>query len=80
MSLSPSTVLELDRVTCWNIYSRLQSLSISSECGCHQPLRVTITTAGEAIQLWAVVRACTGSKQSLIDHLECCWQQKRKNA
>ncbi|MGB3311247.1 MAG: Asr1405/Asl0597 family protein [Nodosilinea sp.] len=71
------TVVELDRVDRWNVYSRLQELDLACECGCDRPLSVAIDTPAAALQVWSVVQAITLSKLSLTDHLERCWQQRK---
>ncbi|MGB3203240.1 MAG: Asr1405/Asl0597 family protein [Nodosilinea sp.] len=70
------TVVELDRVSRWTVYQRLQELGLVCECGCDRPLAVAIDTPAAAFQVWGVVQAVTQSKLSLTDHLERCWQQR----
>ena len=71
-----TTVVELDRVSRWNVYGRLQELNMVCECGCDRPLTVTINTPADALLVWSVVQAVTLPKPSLTDHLERCWQQR----
>ncbi|MBD2256678.1 Asr1405/Asl0597 family protein [Pseudanabaena sp. FACHB-2040] len=68
-----SDILEFDRIDRWNIYNRLQQLAISSHCATGKPLQVKISTAGDAIQLWSVIRQCTAPRQVNVDYLEDCW-------
>ncbi len=70
------TTVELDRVTRWTVYRRLQELDIGCDCGGDRPLTVAIHTPTDALQLWSVVQTTTQTKQSLTDHLERCWQQR----
>lgn len=69
-------VIELDRVTRWNVYRRLQELNLVCECGCDRPLTVAVQTPADALLVWSVVQATTQPKLSLTDHLERCWQQR----
>lgn len=70
------TVVEVDRVSRWTVYRRLQELDLACECGGDRPLAVAIDTPAAALQVWAVVQGITLSKLSLTDHLERCWQQR----
>lgn len=70
------TVVELDRVTRWNVYRRLQELNMVCDCGCDRPLTVAVYTPADALMVWSVVQATTQPKLFLTDHLERCWQQR----
>lgn len=72
----PHTVVELDRVTRWNVYRRLQELGAVCDCGCDRPLTVAIETPADALLVWSVVQTATLARPSLTDHLERCWQQR----
>lgn len=69
-------VVELDRMARWDVYLRLQELSVSCKCKLGVPLQVQVNSVTEAIQLWCVVQACTADKLSHLAHLERCWQLK----
>ncbi|MFQ4136042.1 Asr1405/Asl0597 family protein [Nodosilinea sp. PGN35] len=75
-AIPAQTVVELDRITRWTVYRRLQELDVACECGCDRPLTVTIDTPTAALLVWSVVQTATLSKSSLTDHLERCWQQR----
>lgn len=70
------TEVGLDHISRWNVYNRLQELSIPCECRCGSPLQVEVVTATDAIQLWSVIQRFTCSKQITVDHLERCWQRR----
>lgn len=69
-------MMGLDRIAQWDVYQRLQELSIPCECKSGQPLRVSIDTVPAAIQLWSVIQSFTSLKQTKIDYLERCWQTR----
>ncbi|MGB3299538.1 MAG: Asr1405/Asl0597 family protein [Phormidesmis sp.] len=58
----------------WQVYHRLQELDIACECSGFQPLKVTIQTATEALQLWSVARRVSQSRQSLVMVLMQSWR------
>ncbi|MEM6599134.1 MAG: Asr1405/Asl0597 family protein [Cyanobacteria bacterium P01_D01_bin.36] len=69
-------------VTCedrWQVYHRLQSLNIDCQCGGFQPLKVTLRTPTEAIQLWSIVRRVSQPRQVLIDSLTESWRAPTAN-
>jgi len=68
------SVLHIDRVERWNIYSRLQQLDVPCSCSNGQPLRVEVDTAASVIQLWSVVQQFTAPRHTLIKRLERCRQ------
>jgi hypothetical protein len=70
------TEVGLDQISRWNVYNRLKELAIPCECHCGTPLQVKVATATDAIQLWSVIQHFTCSKQTTVDHLERCWQQR----
>jgi hypothetical protein len=70
------TVVDLDRVTRWNVYRRLQELHMVCECGADRPLTVAIYTPADALLVWSVVQAAIQPKLFLADHLKRCWQQR----
>lgn len=72
------TTLDLDPVERWNVFKRLQELSIPCWCKVGQPLRVWVETPAAALQVWTVVQGCTRSNAVLVKYLENCWQQRVK--
>jgi hypothetical protein len=70
------TVVELDRVSRWTVYRRLQELEVACDCGCDRHLTVAIHTPADALLVWSVLQSTTQTKQSLADHLARCWQQR----
>ncbi|HBL12977.1 MAG TPA: hypothetical protein DD379_16590 [Cyanobacteria bacterium UBA11162] len=72
--LEVGQVIEIEPVDRWQVYHRLQELSIRSWCGTNQPLTVQIDDVAGAIQLWSVVRQIKTSRRDLASWLECCWQ------
>jgi hypothetical protein len=66
-------VIELDRMARWEVYLRLQELSIPCKCKLGDPLQVHVNSVVATIQLWCVVQSCTANKFSRIAHLERCW-------
>lgn len=72
----PGTVLNLDRVACWNVYNRLKELDIPCQCSVNSPLTVTIESPIMLFQVWSVINACTAPRANLVNHLNRCWQQR----
>lgn len=68
--------LDLDRVATWEVYRRLQDLSIPCHCGVHQPLRVSAATPLALAQIWSVVKTQIAPKADQVAHLNRCWQQR----
>lgn len=70
---------ELNETVCvegcdrWEIYRRLQQLSIACHCQYGQPLRVHIGDATTAIQCWSVVQQFTTSRYEQAQRLNRCW-------
>ena len=69
-------VVELDPMARWDVYLRLQELSIPCKCKLGASLRVQVESVSEAVQLWCVVQSCTADKVSHVVRLERCWQLK----
>ena len=69
-----SQVIEIALADRWQVYQRLQELSIPCRCGTNQPLSAQINTTTAAIQLWSVVRQLTVPRRELVHWLEHCWQ------
>ncbi|WP_346292992.1 Asr1405/Asl0597 family protein [Sphaerothrix gracilis] len=72
------TTLEIDPIERWNVFKRLQELSIPCQCTWGQPLRVRIKTATAAIQVWSVIQQFTSTSASSTAHLERCWRKPAK--
>jgi spore coat protein U-like protein len=71
--LEANQVIEIDFADRWQVYRRLQELSISCQCATNQPLNVQIDNVTAAIQLWSVVRQLTLPRSELAYWLERCW-------
>ncbi|MEA5464581.1 Asr1405/Asl0597 family protein [Leptothoe sp. PORK10 BA2] len=56
----------------WEAYFRLQDLGIACECKTHQPLKVNVTSANDAIQVWCITHRLAQSRQDLAHWLEDC--------
>ncbi len=69
----PKVALDLDPVDRWQVFARLQDLSVPCECTCHHPLRVEATSPTAVLQIWSVVRSTTLPRHSMIAALENCW-------
>ena len=72
--LEVSQMLEVNWADRWQVYHRLQELTIPSWCVTDQPLKVRIDDVAAAIQLWSVVRQLTAPRQDLVCALERCWR------
>jgi hypothetical protein len=72
--LETSQVIEIALADRWQVYRRLQELSIPCRCGTNQPLSAQINNVTAAIQLWSVVRQLTVPRRELVYWLEHCWQ------
>lgn len=70
-----TTVLELDSIARWDVYNRLQELSIPCQCACGQPLRIDVKNPAMALQVWSVVRRLTQPRAKKIAALENCWKK-----
>lgn len=57
----------------WLIYLRLQVLGISCFCASHQPLKVEVSSAAIALQVWSVIRQNTLPRQEQVTWLDRCW-------
>jgi len=68
------TALDLDPLDRWNVFARLQELSVPCECACGQPLRVEATSPTAVLQIWSVVRCATWSREVAVEALETCWK------
>ena len=72
--LEVSQMIEVNWADRWQVYQRLQELSIPCWCDTNQPLRVQIDDVASAVQLWSVLRQLTTPRQDLVHWLERCWQ------
>ncbi|MEL6398823.1 MAG: Asr1405/Asl0597 family protein [Cyanobacteria bacterium J06626_4] len=73
---SDATILHnLDPIDRWNVFHRLQELSVPCHCTAGQPLTVTIDSPATALQVWSVIRRLTLSRSAAIASLETCWRQ-----
>lgn len=68
--------LQLDRITGWEVYRRLQNLDIPCQYGVHQPLAVAAETPLAIAQVWGVVKAITTPKTELAEYLNRCWYSR----
>ena len=70
-----STSLEIDLIDRWQVYQRLQDLSIGCRCRYGDPLQVYYETPAEIIQIWSVVQQVAGDRKAHIERLNRCWKQ-----
>lgn len=68
------TPVEVNWSDRWRISSRLQELEITSDCPLNQSLRVQLNSPLALLQLWAVLKRFTLSRQEQVHWLESCWQ------
>ena len=68
-------ILKINRCHCWNIYRRLQDLSIQCSLSTGKPLEVAIKDPQEIVQVWSVIRQVTASRSELLNWLENCWKK-----
>jgi hypothetical protein len=57
----------------WQIHQRLQELEIHSVCRSFEPLRVHVSGAIAAIQVWSVARHVVMQRQELVHWLNSLW-------
>lgn len=58
----------------WQVYHRLQALDIDCCCSGFQPLKVSLRTPTEALQLWSIVRRVSQPKHVLVKSLQQSWR------
>jgi hypothetical protein len=58
----------------WQVYQRLQELSVPCSCFTDKPLQVQVHSATAALQVWSVVRQITSPRQELAFWLRRCWK------
>lgn len=66
-------LIEISWADRWQVYRRLQELTIPCECGPNQPLKYQINDVAAAIQVWSVVKQVTAPRRDLASWLELCW-------
>jgi hypothetical protein len=69
-------IVEISGSDRWQVYHRLQELSISCKCGLNQPLIAQINDVTAAIQLWSVVRQVTLRRCEQASWIERCWHPR----
>jgi len=57
----------------WLVRDRLQELDILCHCEVDGSLRLAVTSAQSAIQVWSVLFRWTGSRLDQVDWLERCY-------
>jgi len=70
-SANPFTI-ELDQGDRWQAYYRLLDLGILCNCSTGKPLKVSINTPTDALQVWSVARQQLDSRQNLAKWLNKC--------
>jgi hypothetical protein len=71
---SATILIQIDRVDRWDVYYRLQQLSIPCWCQQGQPLEVQAYSAIAVIQIWSVIKQITASRQERLAWIKRCWQ------
>lgn len=71
LTVNLSTVSRCDR---WQVYRRLQELSIPCECLADGQLHVEINSLMAGLQLRSVVWQLTATRPELLVWLKDCWQ------
>lgn len=69
-------IVEISGSDRWQVYRRLQELSIPCKCGSNQPLIAQIDDVTAAIQLWSVVRQITLRRCEQASWIERCWRRR----
>lgn len=65
-------MVTIDCCNRWEAYFRLQELGLACECKSHQPLKVSITSANDAIHVWCLTTRLAKSRQDQAHWLERC--------
>ncbi|MDJ0707766.1 MAG: hypothetical protein QNJ46_31205 [Leptolyngbyaceae cyanobacterium MO_188.B28] len=76
-SIQPELLDSMVTIHCedrWQVYHRLRELNISCRCQAHQPLKVEVNSAQDAIQIWCVVRQVSNPRRDLVQWLKHCWR------
>ncbi len=71
---SPYQIVQIPLHLRWQVWKRLQDLSITSWCPSDGHLYVEIDNGVSAVQLRSVVQQFRSSRPELLDWLEHCWQ------
>lgn len=66
-------MVEIDCCERWEAFFRLKELGIACDCKSHQPLKVHIASANDAIQVWCITNRLTKSRQELATWLDSCF-------
>ncbi|MGF1491384.1 MAG: Asr1405/Asl0597 family protein [Microcoleaceae cyanobacterium] len=67
--------IDISRIDRWQVYHRLQELSIPCWCLDDGSLRVEVQTTNAAVIVRSVVQQFTASRRDLVSWLEQCWQE-----
>ena len=59
----------------WQVYYRLKELDINAQCQGYCPLKVSIQTATEAMQLWSIAKRVSSPRAELAATLEKRWRE-----
>lgn len=70
----PSSSITVSCEDRWQVYHRLQDLGIDCQCGGFKPLKVTLNSPTEALQLWSIVRHVSEPRSALVDALQQSWK------
>ena len=66
-------MVEIDCCERWEAFFRLKELGIACDCKSHQPLKVQVVSANDAIQVWCITNRLTKSRQELAAWLDSCF-------
>ncbi|MGD1948222.1 MAG: Asr1405/Asl0597 family protein [Leptolyngbyaceae cyanobacterium] len=66
-------MVEIDCCGRWEAFFRLKELGIACDCKSHQPLKVHVVSANDAIQVWCITNRLTKSRQELATLLDSCF-------
>ena len=66
-------MVEIDCCERWEAFFRLKELGIACDCKSHQPLKVHVVSANDAIQVWCITNRLTKSRQELAAWLDSCF-------
>ncbi|MEA5549430.1 hypothetical protein VB713_00285 [Anabaena cylindrica UHCC 0172] len=71
-------VLQIPLSDRWQIYHRLQELTIACSCPSDGSLRVQVNSLQEAILVRSAVKQLLASRCELVEWLENCWNHSIK--
>ncbi|MEM1255585.1 MAG: Asr1405/Asl0597 family protein [Cyanobacteria bacterium P01_H01_bin.21] len=66
-------MVEIDCCERWEAFFRLKELGIACDCKSHQPLKVHVVSANDAVQVWCITNRLTKSRQELATWLDSCF-------